>query len=135
MNTKKPDTVVFNEDTQQYDAALKPYATSVGAPVITTTDTIAWKNRSINKLNHKVQTRFQEIKDQYEQLMNEFEYNSLIYSAKFSFEPIIGQTYHLYARDNGENFLSIIAPDQCRFDALGSFQLNADQIWEKVAAN
>ena len=135
MDTKKPDTVVFNEDTQQYDAALKPYATSVGAPVITTTDTIAWKNRSINKLNHKVQTRFQEIKNQYEQLMNEFEYNNLIYSAKFSFEPIIGQTYHLYARDNGENFLSIIAPDQCQFDALGSFQLNADQIWEKVAAN
>jgi hypothetical protein len=135
MDSKKPDTVVFNEDTQQYDAALKPYATSVGAPVITTTDTIAWKNRSINKLNHKVQTRFQEIKDQYEQLMKEFEYNSLIYSAKFSFEPIIGQTYHLYARDNGENFLSLIAPNQCLFAALGSFQLNADQIWEKVAAN
>ncbi|MFT5751038.1 MAG: hypothetical protein ACI828_002781 [Flavobacteriales bacterium] len=132
MDAKKPDAVVFDVETQKYDAALKPYATSVGAPVITTTDTIAWKNRSINKLNHKVQTRFREIKDQYEQLMQEFEYNNLIYSAKFSFEPIIGQTYHLYSRDNGESFLSIIAPDQCRFDPLGSFQLNADQIWEKV---
>ena len=29
---KKPDQVVFNEDTQKYDAALKPYATNVGAP-------------------------------------------------------------------------------------------------------
>jgi hypothetical protein len=133
MEAKKPDAVVFDVDTQKYDAALKPYATSVGAPVITTTDTIAWKNRSINKLNHKVQTRFQEIKEEYEALMREFEYNNLIYSAKFSFEPIIGQVYHLYARATDETFLSIIAPDQCNFNSLGSFQLNADQIWEKVA--
>jgi hypothetical protein len=129
---KKPDNVVFDVENQKYDAALKPYATNVGAPVITTTDTIAWKNRSINKLNHKVQTRYQEIKAQYEQLMQEFEYNNLIYSAKFAFEPIIGDLYHLYKRENDEIFLSIIAPDQCNFNSLGSFLLNADQIWEKV---
>ncbi len=131
-NTKKTDDIVFNEETQKYDAALKSYATNVGAPVITPTDTIAWKNRSINKLNHKVQTRYQEIKEQYEQLMKEFEYNKLIYDAKFTFEPVIGDTYHLYKRDNGETFLSIIAPNQCSFNSLGSFRLNADQLWEKV---
>jgi len=129
---KKPDNVVYNVETQKYDASLKPYATNVGAPVITSTDTIAWKNRSINKLNHKVQTRYQEIKVQYEKLMQEFEYNNLIYNAKFSFEPIIGDTYHLYKRANDETFLSIIAPDQCNFNSLGSFRLNGDQIWEKV---
>ena len=129
---KKPDNVVYNTETKKYDAYLKPYATSVGAPVITTTDTIAWKNRSINKLNHKVQTRFKEIKEQYEQLMQEFEYNRLINEAKFTFEPIIGQHYHLYERENGDNFLSIIAPNECNFNSLGSFYLNADQIWEKV---
>ena len=46
---KKPDQVVFNSETQRYDAALKPYSTSVGAPIITITDTVAWKNRSISK--------------------------------------------------------------------------------------
>ena len=29
---KKPDLVVFNEETQQYDASLKPYGTSASAP-------------------------------------------------------------------------------------------------------
>lgn len=129
---KKPDNVVFDVTTQKYDAALKPYATNVGAPVITTTDTITWKNRSINKLNHKVQTRFQEIKEEYEKLMVEFNNNNLIYNSKFTFEPIIGETYHLYKRDNEETFLSIIAPDQCNFNSLGSFRLNTDQIWEEV---
>ncbi|SDE30901.1 Protein of unknown function [Pricia antarctica] len=129
---KKPDHIVYNADNQKYDAYLKPYATNIGAPVIKSTDSIAWKNRSVTKLNHKVQTRFKEIKEQYEQLMQEFEDNRLLYDAKFTFEPIIGQHYHLYVSENGENFLSIIAPDECSFSSLGSFYLNADQTWEKV---
>ena len=129
---KKPDNVVFNYETQKYDAALKPYATSVGSPVITTTDTIAWKNRSINKINHKVATKYLELQASYKKMMLEFEYNKLIFDAKFSFEPIIGKTYHLYKRDNDELFLSIIAPNECNFNSLGSFYLNADQIWEKI---
>jgi hypothetical protein len=129
---KKPDNVVFNAETQQYDAAIKPYATSVGAPVITTTDTVAWKNRSIHKVNQKVQAKYLELKAEYEKMMEEFEYNNLIYNAKFTFEPIIGDVYHLYKRENGETFLSLIAPNECNFNAMGSFYLNADQIWEKV---
>ncbi len=129
---KKPDNVVFNTEIQRYDAALKPYATNVGAPVITATDTIAWKNRSINKINHKVKAKYLELKAEYEKMIQEFEYNKLIFNAKFTFEPIIGEVYHLYKRENGESFLSIIAPEQCNFNALGSFYLNADQIWEKI---
>ena len=133
MRDKKPDNVVFDTEAQKYNAALMPYATNVGAPVITPTDTTAWKNRSIHKLNHSVRTRYQEIKAQYEQLMNEFEYNNLIYSATFSFEPIIGTLYHLYIRESKETFLSIIAPEECTFNYVGSFRLNADHLWEKVA--
>jgi len=129
---KKPDNVVFNAKTQKYDAALKSYATSVGAPVITTTDTVDWKNRSIRKVNQKVQTKYLELKAEYEKMMVEFEYNNLIFNAKFTFEPLIGDIYHLYRRENGETFLSLIAPNECNFNAMGSFYLNADQIWEKV---
>ena len=129
---KKPDNVVFNAKTQKYDAALKSYATSVGAPVITTTDTVDWKNRSIRKVNQKVQTKYLELKAEYEKMMVEFEYNNLIFNAKFTFEPLIGDVYHLYSRENGETFLSLIAPNECNFNTMGSFYLNADQIWEKV---
>lgn len=129
---KKPDTVVYNTETDRYDAALKPYATSVGAPVITPTDTTAWKNRSINKVNHKIKTKYLELKAEYERMMQEFEYNNLILNANFSFEPIIGETYHLYLNKKEEHFLSLIAPEHCNFNYVGSFILNADQIWEKV---
>ena len=38
-------------------------------------------------------------------MMQQFQYNKLIFQAKFSFEPILGETYHLYKRENGETFL------------------------------
>jgi hypothetical protein len=129
---KKPDNVVFNHEEQKYDASLKPYATSLSAPVITTTDTVAWKNRSIHKLNHKLEAKFEEIKDAYQNMMNEYEYNKLIFDSSFSFEPILGEIYHLYKKNANKTFLSLIAPEQCKFDFIGSFRLNADQIWEKV---
>jgi hypothetical protein len=132
IKKKIPDNVVFNEDTQKYDAFLKPYPTNLTAPVITTNDTIAWKNRSIQKVNQKLKATFLELKNDYEKMVKEYEYNNLLFNAKFNFEPIVGEIYHLYKRDNDVAFLSIIAPEQCRFNWQGSFYLNADQIWSKV---
>ena len=129
---KKPDAVVYNEDTEQYDASLKPYMTSVSAPAIKVTDTTAWKNSNVDKVNKQVAAKYKELKSEYDALMEKFEYNNLIYSAQFSFEPIVGYTYHLY-RDGSEHpFLSIIAPNECNFDHVGSFRLNADKMWEKI---
>ena len=130
--SKKPDNVVFNQAEQKYDAGLKAYTTNLGAPSITIPDTTAWKNRSINKVNHKIQTKYLELQKAYKEMLEEFEYNKLIYHSKFSFEPVIGETYHLYKRDNGETFLSIIAPHLCKFNYIGSFKLNAESIWEKM---
>lgn len=132
IQNKKPDNVVFNTETQKYDAALKPYATSVGAPVITTTNNTVWKNRAVTKINQKVNAKYLELKAEYQKMIEEFEYNKIIFEAKFTFEPIIGEIYHLYKRKNGESFLSIISPDQCDFNSLGSFYLNADQTWKKI---
>ncbi|QHI38475.1 hypothetical protein IMCC3317_38680 [Kordia antarctica] len=129
---KKPDNVVFDEETQKYDAALKPYATGVGAPVITTPDTVTWKNVNIDKVNKQVKAKYEELKAEYDALMEKFEYNNLIYSAKFNFEPIVGEIYHLYRDKKQQSFLSIIAPNQCRFDYVQSFRLNADKMWEVI---
>jgi hypothetical protein len=130
---KKPDQVVFNKETQKYDAALKPYATNVGAPVIEVTNNSAWKNRNVHKANQKIQAKYLELKAEYEKMMEELKYNNLVYSARFGFEPIIGETYHLYRDKNEKPFLSIIAPDDCNFDFLGSFLLSSEQIWKKVS--
>lgn len=118
---KKPDNVVFNTDTNRYDAALKPYATSVGAPVITSTDTTAWKNRSINKTNHKLNAKYLELKAEYEKMTKEIEYNNLIFNSHFSFEPVIGEVYHLYKRENGKNFFHSLRPINVILITLAAF--------------
>lgn len=129
---KKPDLVVFNEETQQYDAALKPYGTSASSPVIKPLNTASWKNDGITRVNKQLKSKFYEVKKEYENLMQKFQYNDLIYNAKFSFEPIFGENYHLYNNKNGEPFLSIIEPAQCNFEYIGSFRLNTDKMWEKI---
>lgn len=132
MTNKKPDQVVYNEEKGRYDAALTPYATNLGAPAIVTDDVTTWKNANISKVNHQFQTEYQELKDKYDKMMEQFEYNNLIYSAKFSFEPIVGAVYHLYKGKNGEPFLSLISPEECSWDFAGTFELKADKIWNRL---
>ena len=75
---KKPDNVVFDEESNSYDASLKAYGTNVGAPTITTPDTVTWKNVNIDKVNKQVKARYDELKAEYDALMEKFEYNNLI---------------------------------------------------------
>ncbi|MFD0861781.1 DUF2452 domain-containing protein [Sungkyunkwania multivorans] len=129
--TKKPDNVVFNEETERYEANILPYASNVGAPAIQIEDISSWKNYHVTKANHLFESRYSELKKAYEELMGEFEYNNLIFNAHFNFEPVLGETYHLY-QGKEHVFLSMIAPAECNFDHLGSFKLNANNVWEKV---
>ena len=129
---KKPDLVVFDEDTQQYNAAVIPYATSASSPVIKPWNTATWRNDGVDRVNKQFKSKFDELKKEYEAMMVQFEYNDLVYNAKFNFEPIIGEVYYLYNDKNEESFLSIIQPDQCNFNYLGSFRLNSQKMWEKL---
>jgi len=128
---KKPDLVVFNEETGTYDAALRPYATSVSAPKITTDDLTTWKNNYVKAFNHRSQAKFEELKNQYQTLLEEIQDNNRILDAEFNFEPNVGSVYHLYARAHKKPFLSLIEPDQCKFEHLGSYVLNHERIWQR----
>lgn len=130
--SKKPDQVVFDNELQAYNAKITPFPTNVGAPKIEMTDITHWKNNNISKINHQLGTQFEEIKQAYDKLIEQYEYNRLIYEAKFSFEPIIGKVYHLYKREDDSTFLSMLAPNECNFNHLKSFRLNADAVWEIV---
>ena len=130
--TKKPDLVFFDKETQQYDAAIKPYGTSASSPVIKPLNTATWRNDGVDRVNKQFKSKFDELKKEYEAMMEQFEYNDLVYNAKFNFEPIIGEVYYLYNDKNEESFLSIIQPDQCNFKYLGSFRLNSQKMWEKL---
>lgn len=128
MEKERPDNIVFSDD-QGYNASLLPYATNVGAPVIKMDDLVSWKSRGISTVNKEFENKFNELKMQYQNLMNEYEWNELVYSSKFSFEPVIGEIYHLYVGDDGINFLSLISPHEWNKEHIGTFKLNSDKKW------
>jgi hypothetical protein len=123
-----PDNVVFTDD-KGYNASLLSYPTNVGAPVIHIDNLVSWKSRGISNVNKQFESKFNELRVQYENLMKEFEYNELVYNANFSFEPVIGEIYHLYRGEDGINFLSLISPSEWNKEHLGTFQLNSDKKW------
>lgn len=130
-NKKYPDQVVYNE-TDGFNASFLPYASNVGSPVINPDNISFWKQNSIIKVNHHLKTKFNEIIKEYQRLIDEFKWNELVYSSKFNFEPIIGNTYHLYVGNNEKPFLSIIHPSEWDKEYIGSFKLNTDQMWVKI---
>lgn len=128
MKKERPDNIVFSEE-HGYNANVLPYATSVGAPIIRVDDLVSWKSRGITTVNKEFENKFNELKIQYQNLIEEFEWNELVYSSKFSFEPVIGELYHLYRGNNGENFLSLIGPNEWNKEHVGTFKLNSDKKW------
>ncbi len=128
IKSKRPDNVVYNEN-DGYNAALLPYSTSVGAPIIKVDDIVSWKSRGVTNVNKIFENKFNELKSQYEDLMKEYEWNELVYNSKFSFEPVIGEIYHLYIGKDGNNFLSLISPQEWNKEHIGTFKLNSDKKW------
>jgi flavin reductase (DIM6/NTAB) family NADH-FMN oxidoreductase RutF len=128
----RPDNVVFDEKSNKYDAALKHYSTSVGAPAIQHNDLGNWKSIGSSKVNHHLQTKYEDIKAQYEKTLELYKWNQKIYSSKFNFEPITGSIYHLYENDDNKLFLSHIAPHEWNRNYQGSFKLDLDRIFVKI---
>lgn len=121
-----PDSYVVNRRT-------KTYPTELGSQPFKPDDIELFKlDKTSNLKNHYV-TKFEELKSEYTKLMQEIAINERVYKSKFSFQPIVGQTYYLYERETDE-FLSIISPDEWngRYELIGAFRLQTDGRWLEV---
>ena len=48
-------------------------------------DNKSWKERGVAKVNKKISIKCQELKSDYEKLIDDFKWNEIIYNSKFSF--------------------------------------------------
>ena len=111
---------------------LLPYGSNVGAPSIKPTDISSWKDEKVVTTNHYFSSRYDEIKKDYLKLMEEYEWNTLVYNAEFRFKPVMGKVYFLYQKDDGKLFLSLIEPNEWDKIFIGAFKLISDNRWEKI---
>ena len=123
----------MSEKKQEKKKALLTYGMSVGDAAIQPVDATAFKRKSVDRVRNEFEARMEEIKQAYENLVDEYSWNKLVYESEFKFEPSIGEVYHLYKRANGTHFLSMIEPATFRSaEFIGSFRLNSFSKWEKV---
>lgn len=125
---KKPDNVADNPN-------ILPYGSNVGAPAIAIDNIDTWKQTRVHKVNKQFQSKFDELKAEYQKLIDEYNWNDLVYQSKFSFEPVIGEIYHLYCGDDDKVFLSLINPSEWNKQYIGSFKYNYDNKWIKIEWN
>jgi hypothetical protein len=129
MKRKKPDYVVYDEENQKYHASILPYGTNVSAPVIKLDDIGAFKERGVNKVQKTFGAKYKELVDEYNNLVGEVKLNEMIYNSDYSFEPVIGEIYHLYVRKNGKYFLSLISPKEWNMEHITTVRLNSEHKW------
>jgi hypothetical protein len=129
---KKPDAIVWSED-GGYDAKLRSYPTTVGAPSFNLPDMTKIKSQSAKKMHEVFDRERLELLEKAEKLYEEYNTSMMVWESKISFEPIIGGKYHLYDFD-GEKTLSLIAPNEWNKSNqfIASFILNYDNKWIKV---
>lgn len=132
MADKKPDNIVWDEKEKKYNASILPYATNISGPVIKIEDVSAFKQRGVHKAQKTFTAKYEELKEEWNHLVDEVELNKLIYSAKYSFEPVIGETYYLYVGRDEKYFLSLIHPSEWKRELIASVRLNSEHKWVSV---
>jgi hypothetical protein len=126
MEKKMPDSFVENR-------LSKRYPTEVGGPKFEPDNISLFKIEKTSKIKKYYSSKFEEMTKEYEKLMSEIQMNERLYTASHNFEPTSGEIYHLYKKESGEEFLSLISPEQWKkFDFIGSYRFLSDGRWEKV---
>lgn len=127
---KKPDNVVDSPLTM-------PYGTNVGAPAFQVPDVAGYKKELAAEASHRFHQRYNEIEQEFKELVDQAQYNDRILNAYLSFKPNIGEIYHLYEQE-GSDFVSMLSPQDWgesymkNKSFVGSFKLKADNVWERI---
>jgi len=129
MSKKIPDNVVFNDG--KFDANTKNYPTTISAPSFAP---ISIDRSDSIKADKYFSSRLNELKSEYENLVDEYKWSNIIYNALYNFQPILGEPYYLYLNDDNKHFLSIIEPSEWNQTYVGTFKLLNNGKWEKVIA-
>ena len=128
---KKPDLVVWDEERGYYSKELT-YGSNIGAPSIHLEDVDGWKQMQAQKANKVFTKKYNELKEKFEELIDEVKWNEFVYSAKYNFLPVMGETYYLYEKADGSPFLSLIAPNEWPMKFIGATRLESNNKWIKL---
>lgn len=134
-------------DVYHKQLSILPYAASAGGVAIRPTKEGVIKHKALSAMEEQTNMQLDQIRQQIELLakqaaaLQQRKLLSLkIYESKLNFKPQIGQTYHLYLRNDDTHLLSMVAPQEWGgkgpFKAfVTSVKLLADHTWATADEN
>jgi hypothetical protein len=124
-----------------------PYAHHSGSALIKPEDLGKITGRAVAAMHSQTDMQMAQIyeqmrllADQAKKIQARVEVSQRIYQASIAFEPLINHRYFLYQKEDGTDFMSMIAPEEWgRKKDWASFvaevKLLADHTWEIVREN
>ena len=97
-----------------------------------------WKPEQATQVKNHFTERFKELKEAYDKLIKDFNWNKIIFESEMSFKPVIGKTYYLFQREDGTNFMTLISPEEWGkndFQYIGAFKQDSRQKWNHIKIN
>lgn len=124
-----------------------PYAHHSGSAIVKPEDKGKITGRAVAAMHSQTDMQMAQIYEQMQllaeqakQIQSRVQVSERIYQASISFEPLINHLYFLYQKDDGSDFLSMIAPEEWgrkkNFAAfVAKVRLLADHTWEILREN
>lgn len=147
MEKKKEENIFTNpidEDKITPIPGLIPYPHAIGSPAFAPNKEGAIKRTAIAAMEEQCNMQMDQIKEQIELLAHQaerikirMEVSKAVYGASMAFEPLVGHIYHLYAREENDFVLSMIAPNEWNRKIpfkffVSTVKLLSDRTWEII---
>jgi hypothetical protein len=137
-------TSYTNSEIYHKQLSVLPYSASVAGAVIKPTEEGVIKHKALTAMEEQTNMQLEQIRKQIEllaiqahEIQKRKELSMLIYNARLSFKPNIGQLYYLYEKKDGSHILSLVSPKEWggsgpfqRF--IAAVQLLADHTWKEI---
>jgi hypothetical protein len=143
IEVEKIDLEKMKEKTTEIPGLL-PYAHQSGSALIKPEDKGKITGRAVAAMHSQTDIQMSQIyqqmqllAEQAKSLQHRVEISERIYKTSMGFEPLINHHYFLYEKDEGNDFLSMIAPEEWgkkqRFSRfIAEVKLLADHTWEII---
>lgn len=133
-----------NTEIYHKQLSVLPYSASVSGAVIKATKEGVIKHKALTAMEEQTNMQLDQIRKQIEllalqaqEIQKRKDLSMMIYDAKLSFKPNIGQVYYLYEKNDGTHMLSLVSPKE--WGSSGPFkkfvaavQLLADHTWKEL---
>src|SRR4029079_17115238 len=119
QGTKDDGTAYTNTEWYHKQLSVLPYSAAVSGAVIRANEEGMIKHKALTAMEEQTNMQLDQIRKQIEllalqaqEIHKRKELSMLIYNAKLSFKPEIGQIYYLYEKQDASHMISLISPKE-----------------------